>query len=347
MKVRLAKDLANRHQIIDLDGWTDIIEYTCVEVLKYHRQGAPVIRLLDYGGPSEGLKFRVAPFLQERQTTVLFGDGETGKSWLAMFMGYQVAFGRSLLDMDAEPGKVLYLDYETDEDTVWERLNMISAGDKEAIPDNFFYRRMFQPLADDIQAVSEAVINDSIDMVVVDSAAPACQAPGPTNDGAANNFLNALRGLNCTGLVIAHVAKETETKWPFGSVFWRNTPRSNFRTFAEIDHDVASFVVALKNTKANNAKRVKDHAYEVVFNHDANTVTFNLARPDDVQDYSSQLPISTQVADALSGGAMRPTEIAEAIGKTERQVRNALGNQNNRKRFIRLEKGLWGLRQLT
>ena len=115
-------------------GWDEILEYVCVMVLDKHREGTPTIKLANHSMP-EGLVFRLRPFLQERQPTLLFGEGDTGKSWLAIFMSVLVSQGLSCMGMEAEPGNVLYLDYETDSDTLWERVNMISAGLGIPIPE--------------------------------------------------------------------------------------------------------------------------------------------------------------------------------------------------------------------
>ena len=108
-------------------GWDEILEYVCVMVLDKHREGTPTIKLADHSMP-EGLKFRLNPLLQEHQATLLFGEGDTGKSWLAIYFCLLVCLGLCRLGMEAEPGNVLYLDYETDEDTLWERVDMICAG---------------------------------------------------------------------------------------------------------------------------------------------------------------------------------------------------------------------------
>ena len=133
-----AKLLTARMPEVD---WDVLIEWVCRTVIDGYREGDPVIHLPDHA-PSEGLRYRVAPYIQEKQHSLLFGAGGSGKSWLAMYMSMLVCTGEPNLDMHPEPGRVLYLDYETDSDTVWHRVNMITAGLQTpiAIPEGFYYR---------------------------------------------------------------------------------------------------------------------------------------------------------------------------------------------------------------
>ena len=75
----------------------------------------------------ENVGMRVDPLLREGQPTLFFGEGDSLKSYLATFLTVIVAVGMQVAGLNPEPGNVLYLDYEEEEDTFWERLNMISA----------------------------------------------------------------------------------------------------------------------------------------------------------------------------------------------------------------------------
>ena len=56
---------------------------------------------------------------------MLYGPGDTGKSFFGVLAGYLIATGREHLGMKPQQGNVCYLDYETDEATTKNRLNMI------------------------------------------------------------------------------------------------------------------------------------------------------------------------------------------------------------------------------
>ena len=56
--------------------------------------------------------WRLRPFLEEGEPTLLFGPGGSGKSYLAMTMAYLVASGNQHLGLEPAKGGVLYCDYE-------------------------------------------------------------------------------------------------------------------------------------------------------------------------------------------------------------------------------------------
>ena len=231
--------------------------------------------------------------------------------------------------MQAEPGNVLYLDYETDEDTLWERVNMISAGLGIAIPDGIYYRQMHQLLAADFQRINQLVVDNDISLVVVDSAAPAVVEPessAPTTE-----YFRALRSLRATTLTVAHVSKGGKENEPFGSIFWRNMPRANFRVTASHEPGSGQFVIDLKHTKSNNGRRLRDRGFEVDFTDGA--VTFSSANIPDVPGLSEGLSLSQRIAAALNMGGTTVKELAQDLDIREETVRTTL-NRNKEKLFV-------------
>lgn len=298
----LAKNLTEKFPGVE---WVEVLEYVCTMILTKHREGTPVIKLADHSMP-DGLAFRLLPFIQERQATLLFGEGDTGKSWLGILMSVLVSQGISHVGMLAEQsGNVLYLDYETDEDTLWDRVNMISTGLGIPIPDGIYYRQMHQLLASDFQQISKLVAENDISLVVVDSAAPAVGEPessAPTNE-----YFAALRSLRTSTLTIAHVSKGGKENEPFGSIFWRNLPRANFRISSSHEPGASQFTIGLKHTKSNNGKRMKDRAFELNFSDGA--VTFTNADPTTIPDLAEHLSHGQRITSALRRGAMSVQEL--------------------------------------
>lgn len=130
-KKTLATTLNGR---VDTVPWLDLIEQACVLVMQRHREGAPAIKLAEMTQPDDTV-YRLFPYIQEHQATVILGDGDTGKSFLAILMTVLVASDTHCLGMVPKEGPVLYLDYETDPETVWHRVNRISAGLNIPIPE--------------------------------------------------------------------------------------------------------------------------------------------------------------------------------------------------------------------
>ena len=86
---RLAKYL---NEDVSPNNWTAMLEQASVMILTEWRKGAPVIELAKHK-MGEALGMRVAPLLQERQATVFYGDGDTLKSFMGLFLAVLVRSG--------------------------------------------------------------------------------------------------------------------------------------------------------------------------------------------------------------------------------------------------------------
>ena len=315
------KDLAGADGVyLDEDAWKHVIQLTCQRVLERHRQGVPSIALIDQDSPSEGRQWRLGPLLEDKEHSLLFGDGNAGKSFLATLAGFLVVTGREALGMKPQQGNVLYCDYETNPRTAADRLKMIAAGYGESKPDFFRYLPMVQTLANDFERVNREVELHSIDLVIVDSAAAATGEPelsGPTNE-----YFRALNGLECTTLTIAHVAKTGKEIAPFGSAFWRNLPRSNFRVESKQDH--AGLKIGLRHTKSNNGPPEADRAFAFAFSDDM--ITVSTANPDDVDGMEAGAPLAQRITKLInSDGAKTIPEIAAALDSPQAVIRTTIG----------------------
>ena len=163
--------------------WTTIIDKTAELVIEKHRQGEPVIQLKDLP-PKESLSYRVAPLLVENQPTLLYGLGGKGKSLVSQYLACLVAEGYPVGSLQPEPGPVLLCDYETDQDTVCRNLAMIHKGLGIEDGSSIFYRRMGQPLVNEIESIQGQVLELGIQMVIVDSAGPAVGGGAESAEGA-------------------------------------------------------------------------------------------------------------------------------------------------------------------
>ena len=112
---------------IDWLPWSDIIEQTCVLVLRKHREGEPVVNLAEVQQP-ESSAYRLEPLLVEGKPNLLFGSGGLGKSMLGIYTAALVASGVEDAKFNPEPGNVLYLDWEDDQYELHARLKLIAKG---------------------------------------------------------------------------------------------------------------------------------------------------------------------------------------------------------------------------
>ena len=115
------------------DTWRYVIERTCNYVRQKFNEGEAGVQLVD-SKASETTAYRLWPYLQERQPTILYGPGDSGKSYFGVLAGFLIATGRDHLGMKPTRGNVCYLDYETDEATTRQRLSMVAAGFGEPYP---------------------------------------------------------------------------------------------------------------------------------------------------------------------------------------------------------------------
>ena len=331
-----AKQLLERMADVD---WHIVVEQVYVKVLAKYREGEPVIQLSNHS-ISERVRHRVQPVLEEKQHTVLFAPGDSGKSFLGLYWGMLVGSGRADTHFVAEPGNVLVLDFETDGDTAKERAQMIANGLGISLPENIYYRYCHQTIAADIEEIQRKVLELGIDFLLVDSATPAVGAPEPAQ--ATAEYFRAVRSLRVTPLTIAHVPKDGKGNDPFGSVFWKNLPRANFKVNASHEPGASTLTIGLKHTKSNNGPRLKDIGLELAFDDDG--VRFSKVDPRTIPDLAQHLPLKEQMKVILSQGKRDAADLADETGSNEDVVRTTL--YRNKQDFVRVggSGGCWPMR---
>ena len=170
-----------------------------------------------------------------------------------------------------EPGPVLYLDYETSSATAARRFNTLYAGFGFEHKSSVLYRFCFQPLASEIQEIQRIASEHGIQLIIVDSAGPACGGE-PESASASIQYFAALRSLRATTLTIAHKAKGS-SNGPFGSVYWMNYPRSVYEIKKAQDEGENLIHVGLFHRKVNDGKLLKPMGFKFDFDENAVSVT--------------------------------------------------------------------------
>ena len=340
-KASTAKDLASlapAHFEAEVEVWRHVIEQVCNYVRTSFNKGEEGVELVD-SQASETTTYRLWPYLQERQSTVLFGLGDTGKSFLALLFGYLIATGREHLGLKPEQGNVCYLDYETDEATTKKRLSMIAAGFGVDVPPFFHYMHMRRPLEDAFDRVSTYLLKHNIDFVVIDSAARAVLEP--ENSGPVNQYFNALAGLEATTLTIAHVSKTGKESEPFGSFFWYNDPRAVIRAFGKQSDSMLS--LALRNCEANNGPRLSDRAYDFTFQGASVNVTTGDTDALPELDVNPAMHKRIETYLANNGGPVSASHLAKTLDASPGYIRTVLGRELKNK-VVSLPDGTWALK---
>lgn len=337
---KLGKVLAFRAKHLDVP-WGDYLEEFCATVLEAERTGAPIVTVGSLPvRPSD--RFLVNPFLPEHKTTILYAAGGTGKSYLAVLCAVGVMTGTSILGWGVRQTKVLYLDWETDEYELDDRVKRVSAGLGVDVPD-LLYRPCAGPLDDMAESLSAVVATDGVGLVIVDSVGMASPTHAEAAEEGAIRLFSALRYLNCTVLAIDHVTgadakTDTSVYKPYGSIYKVNLARSTWELKGTVP-DEGDAHLALFNRKVNVGKL--SPPVGVLVHHGEDEVTFKREHITDA-GLATGMPHGLRIANVLAGGAMAVPDIADELGISEAIVRVTLGRGRNTK-FVKTPEGTWGL----
>lgn len=352
-RASLAKQLAARCPGFD---WQGALLQVSAKAVKIRREGEPTIDLRDV--QPRDTRWMLWPYIEYGGPTVMFADGGTGKSVLALAMGYSVATGKPLLGTPrTQPMGVLYLDWETDSWTHAERLRAIH--NEYAFGDDMptiRYKRMVGSLADSVTQLRAEVSRWGIGLTIVDSLSLA--SGGPLEESAsATTFFDAVRSLNTCILAISHVSKgsmqpDNKSKPSvFGSVYWRNTARIAW--FLESAREEGSDVtkVRFENVKSNNGRIQHQHGYQLAFRNQGPEgeeallgVSIKKIDLTEEPEFAKKLTWNQRLAATLAHGRMTTGEVAEALEEPDTvKVSRELSKLKAKGKIIRLGDSTWAL----
>ena len=341
---RTRKSMANtlEKQVPHLD-WSTLLEQVCMGVIQRHREGEAVIQIKDFRVP-ESIRWRVEPLVLEGAPTLLYGYGGTGKSYFAAYLAMMTAEGYPDLNFMPEPGPVLYLDYENTELDSARRFDALHKGLDLPCRSSVHYRRCAQRLASEIQEIQKAVLERGIQMVIVDTAGPACGGD-PESAQSAIQFFMALRSLNITSIILAHKSKAAGAKGPFGSVYWTNYPRNVFNIKGAQEEGATSCFVGLFHEKTNDGRLMKPMGFRLEFIDEGEVVRVHKENVGDIPELEENLGLVDRITNALRRNRYKPmtvTDLADELEAKAGSIRQALSRQANT-RFVKLSDNRWGL----
>lgn len=239
-----AKHLASRANLPDVDweGW--LHEFT-LNVVEAERQGTPPSLLDDAPEVEEIPDFNIHGLLIPRShPSILFGDGGSAKSMLALDVACQLACVGEI---------VLYCDWEADINDHARRLRKLYPDQRPPI----LYVRCERPLVHEADRLRTVCIEHGVTFTVMDSAAYGC-AGAPEAAESALDYFRALRSLGKIGhFVVAHVNKSDDgDKRPFGSSFWHNSARATWHVKRSNPDDDGQMIYALVTPRKCNFGRL-------------------------------------------------------------------------------------------
>lgn len=324
-----AKLLADRSRAPQLD-WFGFLEEFTVKLIEAERYGSPDINLQAVPRPAIDREFTIdGVMLPLRHPTILFGDGGTAKSYLAMYWaGKLVQAGH----------RVLYADWEFTPEEHRERLEYLFGVDFPAIR----YLSCYRSFREERDRLRRTIERQAITYMICDSVGLACGGD-PSTAEAATTYFQALRTLGDIGsLHIAHVTKSTmkgEDQKPFGSAFWHNMARRTWNVKSEAIGDSAS-ALALYPRKNNLKNRVKPTGYMLTFGDLITTIT-----QADIKEHAALeegLPLAERLADAVSYGSKTRKELAEMLDVDYPTLQRTIYREIKRGNLIEIEAAMKG-----
>lgn len=303
--------------------WQAMLDQAARWALERYRRGDPGQLLRDAEELAPGSDALTdPPLLESDGLSLLFGDGGSLKSWIALALAASLQAGCSYVDGLTVPAsrRVGYLDWEWSARHHRRRLVELAGPD---LPD-LAYLRCSRSLDDERDRIRRFVRDFGLDYLIVDSVGLACGGE-PESAEVATRFVNGLASLVPASLGIAHVTKAAADKAPdkpFGSAYWHNSARRSW--YVRMSSQVASgrATVGLYNRKVNDGPRAESFALD--FGWADGRVTIAKGDVRDVPELDATRSIPARLRDLLArSGAMELHAIAGELSEKIDSVKQA------------------------
>ncbi len=259
--IRTLEGLTNHANV----NWHQLLAAFFGDVGAGERTGRTSVCLADVQIPAEDLSIDLDGWrLLVKHATILFGDGESAKSYVALWLAGRLA----------QLGKrVLYCDWELSAEDHRLRLGKLFPAE---MPRSVRYKSCSGPITELVEDLRHEAEQERIDFAIFDSAAYACRGPAETSE-AAIGYFTALRDIGVPGsLTIAHTTKAAPVagqEKPFGSTFWHNSARATWMvTVAAKDRRPDQLTASLTARKNNLAQRGGDMTVVVAWGDEQTTI---------------------------------------------------------------------------
>jgi hypothetical protein len=297
--------------------------------------------------------FLVYPFLQKDTTSIFYGYGDTGKTWLAIYFCIKMALGMDFLGYRTQKNtNVLFIDYEDTLSTFTSRLHKLCIGmdvEYESVTDYIHYQKFIGSVKDTFSLIKKQIIGNNIDLIILDSGGQA-SGGSPNDETKVIQLFGYLEHLPCTKLVLHHEPKSTmgmdDNKAFYGTSYWHSSSRAMFRLAVE-SKDNNEKIIKVSKAKGNNFGDIDPIYYKLIFTNteiaqlmgkkwgyvdlqtvDKDTLKHNIDREDSILraigDEGASFSQILQMTGMPKSSLKRELDKMEEIGKIEakKQGRN-------------------------
>jgi hypothetical protein len=338
---QLAQHLASRTGR-DVD-WPGLLEEACVRTLTAFREGEPALLLRD-APDIAATKLQMPPIGPDGDPWILFGDGESWKSYLGLAFAVAMHSGQPVLGMKpAVRRRYAIFDWEWHPGPHKDRMLRLWRGvgaDPDDVPD-ILYVPCSLPLRDETERLQRIIRDYRIEAGVFDSVGYACDGP-PEEAASALTFFAALRRLRIGALCIAHINRQGDTEKPFGSAFWHNSARQTW--YVKGQRGDNSMRVGLFCKKSNAGPAPSPIGFEVTFDESATRV--RRAGLHDIPEMAGQLVLKDRIAAALRSGPKSYVELAELL-EVKSDVVRVTATRHEGKLFTRIHETPDGIHRVA
>ena len=311
-------------QTVPLIDWHGVLRHITHVVNTSTEKDGDSIDLAAYKPRTES-PYLLHPIIRENQPTIIYADGGSGKSTMALSIAASLATGKTFIQGFNPPGdnvsNTLYLDWEADEEDVSSLLQEIGRGQGIEMPlGRIIYKSMSGPFIDRVDALVDDIVENNIKLVIVDSLV--ASAGGDVNDAdAARMYFQSVRSLKVASIGITHTNKENSL---FGSRFFWNLARSVFRV-ESVTESEKNPIVGLFHEKANRSQLLSPMAWEVEYGDRENSyIRYKAVDVQSIPQLARKTGLREQIFAHLKGGDRSVEQIAAYLGVTPQQVTGVL-----------------------
>lgn len=308
-----AKDCLERSRLEEPDDfdWHGLFEEFCVSVIMAERAGAADSPLVDLPELQADHIHDINGFpVLLHHPMVLFGDGGSAKSYLALWLATKLA---------ETSRTVLYLDWEFTGEEHRDRLKRLTG---EPMPRSIRYLRCERPITEESERIRRLIREQQVSYVICDSVAFAVGG-APEKSEMALGYFAVVRQFGIGSLHIAHVNKsEHGDQRPFGSTFWHNSARATWYLQRATDTVGETTVhLAAYHRKANTGRLLPALGFRLSFEPTRTLVQRQDVGAGSSEELSGKLPVWQRMKGAIESlGPTTPALVAEEIGSSVETV---------------------------